>query len=100
MLTVVQAVGLNITGSRCKRTLKVSNPTIRVNQSSREDSNKSIIPTGSSSQVVAGVLSGYNSLAQISQVEAKLDLILKKMQKLENKNQVLDEQLAAHKEAG
>ena len=100
MLTVVQAVGLNITGSRCKMTLNVSNLSIRVKQSSEEDSNKSIIPTGSSSQVVAGVPSGYNSLAQISQVEAKLDLILKKMQKLENKNQVLDEQLTAHKEAG
>ena len=82
-------------GTRCKRTLNVSAPNIREHQSSDEDSSDSVIRTQDIVHGHSGATAAQEGGAHISQVESKLDMILQKMQKLENKNQALEEQFAA-----
>ena len=77
-------------GIRCKRTLNSSAPTMPSNQSVEEEDINSSIRTEGEQQAATDQQPDHSGSAQISQVESKLDLILKKVQKLESKNQFLE----------
>ena len=80
--------------NRCKRTLNSSAPTLRDAHSSDEEvvaePNQQLDTAAPQGQAVT---SGSSIASNSSQVDTKLDLILKKVQDIEAKNQQLEQQL-------
>ena len=86
-------------GNRCIITLNVSAPNITEHQSSEEESNDSITQTRNAAQGDTSEPAVPQGGPQLSQMETKLEMILKKMQNLEHKNQALEQQFAAQEVA-
>ena len=83
-------------GNRCKRTLNVSTPVVAADQ--QDPVNVSHVPVQQDNRGDLGSNSGppsgsASSSSKTSNLDTKLDLILKKMQDLEDKNELLERKI-------
>ena len=84
--------------NRCKRLLNISAPVVsETHQEDQADISQQADQQATGSQQSLGQsASSAGTGSKTSQVESKLDLILKKMDELENKNNLLERRLDKH----